>query len=149
MRSANFLALVLLLNVVLPRLASTSPPDKLSHAGESCSRSADCEGELRCVGQICVDSGPGDLTDRAKAQVHDVARAVTSYVAAHGKLPLNLQVLAMKGFIGASRLRDPWDHALTFGPGTGESPLAFRLCSRGPDARRSTADDICSRRDGE
>jgi hypothetical protein len=48
------LLMVFVLTLIAPSLALGQSDPKLSKKGESCTRSADCEGELRCVRNMCV-----------------------------------------------------------------------------------------------
>ncbi len=129
---------------------------KKSTAGETCTKSADCRGDLRCIGSVCTDADQKRTNfllaaqlKSTRTQIDNLTKSVMTYAVTHRRLPKNLGVLVEKKYIRVSQLRDTWRNPFHFKAGATGELDDFTLCSSGPDATLGTEDDICAPRDTE
>ncbi len=85
----------------------------------------------------------------SKTLVDNVAKGVGAYAISHRRLPKDLSELVEKKYIKKNQLKDPWDHELSYQPGSSGDMEDFKLCSNGPDGTSGNDDDICSNDDKE
>lgn len=84
--------------------------------------------------------------DACKAQLRTIANAIEIY-SADKDYPESLEVLTTKEAhapIKKKQLKDPWGEDIIYSSSSyGEGGLPYTLCSKGPDKREGTEDDIC------
>lgn len=80
-----------------------------------------------------------------KSQIGTVANAVQMY-ALDGDYPSSLSVLTEGAGapLKPKQLKDPWGQDLLYAYPSQDANLEFDLCSKGPDRREGTEDDICN-----
>ena len=72
--------------LALSSFGACKPSDRKSHVGESCTKTADCAGDARCLRQVCV--APEAESARAFATLEDLARALVRVVQANDRRQL-------------------------------------------------------------
>ena len=80
-----------------------------------------------------------------KSQLANIANAVQMY-ALDGDFPSSLQVLTEGAGapLKPKQLKDPWNQEFLYAyPGKDPKVREFDLCSKGPDKREGSEDDIC------
>ena len=83
--------------------------------------------------------------DSAKAQLRTIANAVDMYAASED-YPSNLGVLTegKNPPLKDGQLKDPWKQEIIYNyPSQRGTGGEFDLCSKGPDKKQNTEDDIC------
>ncbi len=80
-----------------------------------------------------------------KTQIGTVANAIQMY-ALDGDYPSSLTVLTEGAGapLKPKQLKDPWGQDLLYNYPSQDANLEFDLCSKGPDRREGTEDDICN-----
>ena len=83
--------------------------------------------------------------DIAKSQVQRIASAVMNHYMHHREFPTNLDELATakNAPLKKSQLNDPWKEQWVYSVPSQRGNGDFDLCSKGPDKREGTEDDIC------
>jgi general secretion pathway protein G len=82
----------------------------------------------------------------ARSQVSTISNAVQTYML-DGECPSSLNALAegAGALIKAKQLKDPWGQEFVFNcPAARDTQLEFDLCSKGPDKREGSEDDVCN-----
>ena len=80
----------------------------------------------------------------AKIQLNTIAQALNQYYLDQNDYPSSLEDLT-KGsdaLLKEKQLKDPWGEEFVYSP-TSRGEADFTLCSKGPDKREGTEDDIC------
>jgi len=82
--------------------------------------------------------------DTCKAQIHTIAQQVQFWEAKKGDYPASLQAMTEGNTapLRVEQLKDPWQQEILYsaeGSGGGK----FTLCSKGPDKKQGSEDDIC------
>lgn len=82
--------------------------------------------------------------DACKAQLRTIANSLDIY-SAEDDYPSNLSVLTEGSLspLKEKQLKDPWQQEIIYSYPSTNSDKRFDLCSKGPDRRESTEDDIC------
>lgn len=80
-----------------------------------------------------------------KSQIGTIANAVQMY-ALDGDYPTSLTVLTEGAGapLKPKQLKDPWGQDLAYAYPAQDANREFDLCSKGPDRREGTEDDICN-----
>lgn len=84
--------------------------------------------------------------DACKAQIRNISQAL-DITAADSDYPSSLSVLTegASAPLKAKQLKDPWQQEFIYNyPSAKGSGAPYDLCSRGPDRREGTEDDICN-----
>lgn len=84
--------------------------------------------------------------DACKAQVRTIATQLDIYASTEGDYPSSLSPLAegANAPLKAKQLKDPWGQDLIYNYPSQKGDKKFDLCSKGPDKREGTEDDICN-----
>ena len=79
----------------------------------------------------------------AQAHVEEVSNALTAYLATEGEYPNSLDDLTSgrNPLLKEKNLKDPWKQELVYQLGGGDGD--YELCSKGPDRKQGTDDDVC------
>lgn len=82
--------------------------------------------------------------DACKAQIRNISQALDIF-AADSDYPTSLSVLAdgPGAPLKEKQLKDPWGQPFTYTYPSAKGSGAYDLCSKGPDRREGTEDDIC------
>ena len=80
-----------------------------------------------------------------KTQIGTIANAVQMF-ALDGDYPSSLTVLTEGAGapLKVKQLKDPWGQDISYSYPSQDANLEFDLCSKGPDRREGTEDDICN-----
>ena len=83
--------------------------------------------------------------DVARSQVQRIGAALMNHYMHHQEFPSNIDELATgkNAPLKASQLRDPWNETWNYSDTAQRGQGDFDLCSKGPDKREGTDDDIC------
>tara|TARA_B100000579_G_scaffold419248_1_gene417637 strand:+ start:857 stop:1411 length:555 start_codon:yes stop_codon:yes gene_type:complete len=83
--------------------------------------------------------------DVARSQVQRVGAALMNYYMHNQEFPSNIDELATgkNAPLKSSQLRDPWNEPWSYSDTAQRGQGDFDLCSKGPDKREGTDDDIC------
>ena len=83
--------------------------------------------------------------DVARSQVQRVGSALMNHYMHHQEFPSNIDELATgkNAPLKSSQLRDPWNEPWSYSDTAQRGQGDFDLCSKGPDKREGTDDDIC------
>jgi general secretion pathway protein G len=82
--------------------------------------------------------------EAARLHLGQIAEALTAYYATEGEYPSNIDDLTQgkSPLLNAKNLKDPWKQEVVYRQG-GDGGAGFELCSKGPDKREGSEDDIC------
>jgi general secretion pathway protein G len=82
--------------------------------------------------------------DACKAQLRTIANVLDIY-GAESEYPSGLSVLTegANAPLKEKQLKDPWQQEIIYNYPSTNSDKRFDLCSKGPDRREGTEDDIC------
>lgn len=106
---------------------------------------------IAIIGILSTAIGYGVVTylqkakiDACKAQLRTIANAVDMY-AASDEYPNDLSALTegTGAPLKESQLKDPWKQEITYNHPAQRGSGEFDLCSKGPDKKQNTDDDIC------
>lgn len=80
-----------------------------------------------------------------KAQIRNIAQSLDIY-AADSEYPTDLHVLTEGpgAPLKEKQLKDPWGQPFIYNHPSGRSDVEYDLCSKGPDGKEGTDDDICN-----
>lgn len=83
--------------------------------------------------------------DACKAQIRNISQALDIY-AADSDYPTSLSVLAEGpgAPLKEKQLKDPWGQPFIYNYPSAQGGGAYDLCSKGPDRREGSEDDICN-----
>mgnify|MGYP003953577471 CR=1 FL=1 len=83
--------------------------------------------------------------DVARSQVQRIGAALMNHYMHHQEFPSNIDELATgkNAPLKSSQLRDPWNEPWSYSDTAQRGQGDFDLCSKGPDKREGTDDDIC------
>jgi len=83
--------------------------------------------------------------DVARSQVQRIGSALMNHYMHHQEFPSNIDELATgkNAPLKSSQLRDPWNEPWSYSDTAQRGQGDFDLCSKGPDKREGTDDDIC------
>lgn len=83
--------------------------------------------------------------DACKAQIRNIAQAIEIY-SAENDYPSELGVLAQGADapLKQKQLKDPWKEDFIYSYPSQKGDRKYDLCSKGPDKREGTEDDICN-----
>jgi general secretion pathway protein G len=83
--------------------------------------------------------------DACKAQIRNISQALDIW-AADSDYPTSLSGLAegMNAPLKPKQLKDPWQQEFIYNYPSSKGGQMYDLCSRGPDRREGTEDDICN-----
>ncbi len=83
--------------------------------------------------------------DACKAQIRNISQALDIY-AADSDYPSSLSVLAEGpgAPLKEKQLKDPWGQPFIYNYPSARGGGAYDLCSKGPDRREGSEDDICN-----
>jgi len=83
--------------------------------------------------------------DACKAQIRNIAQALEIY-AADSDYPSSLTALTEGpgAPLKPKQLKDPWGQDIIYNYPSQKGGAAYDLCSKGPDRREGTEDDICN-----
>ena len=83
--------------------------------------------------------------DVARSQVQRIGSALMNHYMHHQEFPSNIDELATgkNAPLKSSQLRDPWNETWVYSDTAQRGQGDFDLCSKGPDKREGTDDDIC------
>ncbi|MBM4386753.1 MAG: type II secretion system protein GspG [Deltaproteobacteria bacterium] len=83
--------------------------------------------------------------DACKAQIRNISQAVEIY-SAENDYPSALDVLAQGADapLKLKQLKDPWKEDFLYSYPSQKGDRKYDLCSKGPDKREGTEDDVCN-----
>jgi general secretion pathway protein G len=83
--------------------------------------------------------------DACKAQIRNIAQAL-DITAADSDYPTALTVLTegANAPLKAKQLKDPWQQEFIYNYPSQKGQTRYDLCSKGPDKREGTEDDVCN-----
>jgi len=80
-----------------------------------------------------------------KAKIHNISQAIEVYMM-DSDCPQSLSVLAdsSNALLKEKQLKDEWQQEFIFNCPSQKEGRSYDLCSKGPDKREGTPDDICN-----